>query len=131
MNLKNVNLENLIKFFLVLDKKERIAFLVLLVFVLVANFFFLKTIYLRYTDEVPARDGVIQEALVGQPHLVNPIYSSANDIDDDLVKILFNGLLRFDKNNEIVPDLAKSFEIKEQGRVYEVRLKDKIFWHDN
>lgn len=116
---------------MVLDKKERIAFLVLLVFVLVANFFFLKTIYLRYTDEVPARDGVIQEALVGQPHLVNPIYSSANDIDDDLVKILFNGLLRFDKNNEIVPDLAKSFEIKEQGRVYEVRLKDKIFWHDN
>jgi ABC-type transport system substrate-binding protein len=116
---------------LVLNKKERSAFLVLLLFVLVSNFFFIRAIYLKYTIEVPAKGGVIQEAMIGQPHLVNPIYSSANDIDDDLTKILFNGLLKFDKNNEVIPDLAKSFEIKEQGRIYEIKLKDKIFWHDN
>ena len=116
---------------MVLNKKERSAFLVLLLFVLVSNFFFIRAIYLKYTIEVPAKGGVIQEAMIGQPHLVNPIYSSANDIDDDLTKILFNGLLKFDKNNEVIPDLAKSFEIKEQGRIYEIKLKDKIFWHDN
>lgn len=131
MSLKNINIKNLVRFFLALNKKERAIFSLLIFFVLISNFFFIKTAYLKYTTEIPTNGGIIKEAVVGQPHLINPIYSSVNDIDEDLVKISFNALLKFDKNNKIVPDLAESFEIKENGKVYEIKLKDNLFWHDN
>jgi len=130
LSLENINIKNLIRFFWALNKKEQAIFALLIIFVLFSNFLFIKTAYLKYTTEVPANGGIIREAVVGQPHLINPIYSSVNDIDEDLVRISFNGLLKFDKNNEIISSLAESFEIKEKGRVYELKLKENLFWND-
>jgi len=127
---KILNPKSWIKFFLLLNKKERGIFILLVLFLIFSNFFLFDYLYQRYTIKVPARGGVLKEGVVGQPHLINPIYSSANDADQDLVELTFNGLLKFNLNNEIIPDLAESYKVENNGRVYEVTLKKNILWQD-
>lgn len=38
--------------------------------------------------------------------------------------------MKYNEKSEIVNDLAQSYEIKDDGKTYEFRLKDNIFWHD-
>ncbi len=46
-----------------------------------------------------------------------------------VVNQLYNGLLETDSNMNIVPSLAKSFEIKEQGRLYVFHLRSDVYFH--
>ena len=43
---------------------------------------------------------------------------------------LYNGLVRLDKDLNVVPDLAESWEISEEGKLYTFRLKRNIHFHD-
>ena len=53
-----------------------------------------------------------------------------SDTDKDIAEILFSGLMKYDGNFEVIPDLAKSYQIEEDGRTYRFFLKDNIFWQD-
>jgi peptide/nickel transport system substrate-binding protein len=46
-----------------------------------------------------------------------------------VVNQLYNGLLETDSNLNIVPSLAKWFEIKEQGLLYVFHLRNDVFFH--
>ncbi|MBU1110051.1 hypothetical protein KKB83_00270 [Patescibacteria group bacterium] len=78
----------------------------------------------------PGRGGTVTEGVVGQPHLINPLYSDWNPIDRELCSLLFRGLVKYDSYNQPVSDLAQGWEIKENGKVYEVELKENQYWHD-
>lgn len=45
-------------------------------------------------------------------------------------KLIFESLFDFDKNLNITNQLAESYNIKDDGRVIEIKLKDGIYWHD-
>lgn len=45
-------------------------------------------------------------------------------------KLIFESLFDFDKNLNITNQLAESYNIKDDGRVIEIKLKDDIYWHD-
>ncbi len=80
---------------------------------------------------VPTVGGKYIEGLVGQPRYINPLLASANDVDMDLSRIIFSGLLKFDKDLNLIPDLASDMpEISTDGREYTIRLKENISWHD-
>lgn len=79
---------------------------------------------------LPAKGGSVTEGIVGQPHLLNPLYADSNPVDQELVPLIYRGLVRFDSHNQAVGDLAKSWQIKEEGKVYEVELKRGQKWHD-
>lgn len=85
--------------------------------------------YFSHTEIVPAFEGNFVEGIIGQPRFINPLYID-NDIDRDLVELLFSGLFSYDENGEIVEDLVKNYKISEDGKSYEFELKDNIFWHD-
>lgn len=80
---------------------------------------------------IPEIGGSYTEGLVGQPRHINPVLAPANDIDMDLSRIIFAGLLKFDQNLNLVPDLAENLpEIGNNGKEYLIKLKDNIFWQD-
>jgi len=81
-------------------------------------------------ESVPADGGEYIEASVGNPRFVNPVLASTNDADLDLVKLIFSGLMRTDSKGAIVPDLAASYEISEDGKTYTFHLRENIQWHD-
>lgn len=110
--------------------REKIAFFVFLVLFLGSSLLLFSTIYLKYTEIRPAKGGVFFEGMVGQPRFINPVYASASDVDRDLVEFIFSGLMKYGKDGQIIPDLAEHYEIKEDGKVYEVYLKENVFWSD-
>jgi ABC-type transport system substrate-binding protein len=80
--------------------------------------------------QVPDFGGRYVEAVVGSPQFVNPIFASTNDVDMDIVSLVFSGLMRYDEKNRIVKDLAANYEISEDKKVYTFELKQDVVWHD-
>lgn len=71
------------------------------------------------------------EGLVGQPQYINPLLAPANDVDLDLSRIVYAGLLKFDKELNLTPDLAENMpELSADGKEYTFTLKKNLFWHD-
>lgn len=118
------------QFFKVLTPKEKSVFLVFLSGAIISLSFLLVDFYFRNTEIQPAIGGDYSEALIGQPRFLNPVYSQTNDVDRDLVELLFSGLMKYGPDAEIVPDLAQEYRVLEEGKVYEFDLRENIFWED-
>jgi len=118
------------QFFKVLTKKEKIAFFAFFLLALGSFAFLLLNFYFKNTEIAPARGGTYTEGVIGQPRFINPVYANS-DVDRDLVQLIFSGLMKYDENLQIVPDLAKGYpEIEEDGKIYKFYLKENIFWQD-
>ncbi len=84
----------------------------------------------NYRVSVPAVGGRYVEAVVGAPELVNPLFSSVNDVDQDLVRLVYSGLMHFDNKQRLLPDLAASVEVSDNKKVYTFKLREDVLWHD-
>ena len=80
-------------------------------------------------DNVPAVGGVYIEGVVGHPTYLNPLLSTPNDADEDIVSLVFSGLTRLASDGTVVPDLAQSWTISPDGTVYTFQLRDAT-WQD-
>jgi peptide/nickel transport system substrate-binding protein len=78
----------------------------------------------------PAHGGRYVEAVVGSPLRVNPLYTAFNDVDKDLAALVFSGLTRLGPDGTVLPDLAESWEVSPDARVYTFHLRQDITWHD-
>jgi peptide/nickel transport system substrate-binding protein len=58
-----------------------------------------------------------------------PILAS-DSASADVCGMLFNGLAKYDKDINLVGDLAESWDIKEDGLVIIFNLRKNVFWHD-
>jgi len=117
------------QFFKVLGKKEKVAFFIFFVLLLSSLTFLLLNFYFKNTEVRPAQGGTHIEGVVGRPSFINPVYANS-DTDRDLAQLIFSGLMKYDESLKIVPDLVKSYEIDEDGRVYKFFLKENILWQD-
>lgn len=114
----------------VLSFKEKIFFYFLL-FVLVASVFAWGAIfYYSHTRVIPAYGGEYIEGVVGQPVYINPILSQSNDVDSDIVQMVYSGLLSYDGQDNLKEDLAENYEISEDKMTYTFHLKKNVQWHD-
>lgn len=68
-------------------------------------------------------------ASIGDAHTLVPILAS-DSASADICGLVFNGLLRYDKNLNLEGDLAESWEIKEDGLVIIFHLRRGVLWHD-
>lgn len=66
-------------------------------------------------------------AVENEPSRLNPIFSEDHDM---AIGVVFSGLVRFDEKAQVLPDLAKSWKISQDGLVYEFSLKEGVKWHD-
>jgi len=83
-----------------------------------------------YSFEVPKVGGTYREGIVGTPQLINPLFSTLNDVDADIVKLVYSGLMRYDSDRNLVTDLAEAFEESEDKRTYTFHLRENATWHD-
>lgn len=80
--------------------------------------------------QIPADGGQYFEGLVGSPRYINPILAPGNDVDLDIVSLVFNGLLRYDPDKGLIPDLATEYSISEDSKIYTFKLRSDVYWHD-
>jgi len=68
--------------------------------------------------------------MVGAPRLINPLFAALNEADADLSRLVYSGLLRYDREQRLVPDLAVGYEIGPDKKQYTFKLKEAVVWHD-
>ncbi len=68
-------------------------------------------------------------ALSSEPLSLNPVYLS-DLISFTVSELIFRGLVKFDKDMKIIPDLAESWEILNNGKEIKFKLKKGVLWHD-
>jgi peptide/nickel transport system substrate-binding protein len=81
------------------------------------------------SDDVPAAGGSYVEGVVGHPTYLNPLLSTLNDADEDVVSLVFSGLTRLSHDGTVVPDLAESWAVSPDGTGYTFQLRDAS-WQD-
>ncbi|MBD3359853.1 MAG: hypothetical protein GF365_04080 [Candidatus Buchananbacteria bacterium] len=115
-----------------LSKQENLLIKILSLIILISFVFLIYTNYFKDLETVPKNGGEFTEGLIGSPLYINPILAQKHiDADLDLTSLIFSGLLKYNKDLEIVPDLAEKYEISEDQKTYTFYLKQNVRWHDN
>jgi oligopeptide transport system substrate-binding protein len=112
-------------------KREFSILIVFYFFVLVSIFIFFQDTHaqIKGEKEVPLRGGVYRRPLEFNPKTLDPALS----IDIHAVTViqqLFDGLVQFDKNLNIIPAIAKSWKISHDGLIYTFYLREGVRFHN-
>jgi peptide/nickel transport system substrate-binding protein len=73
--------------------------------------------------------GTYIEGMVGSVNNLNPLFASGS-VDSSAVRLMFNGLLRYDEDGKLVSDLASSWKVEKGNKTYTVNLRKDVTWHD-
>ncbi|MBI3168397.1 MAG: peptide ABC transporter substrate-binding protein [Chloroflexi bacterium] len=77
-----------------------------------------------------APGGIYTEALIGSMGRLNPMLDWNNSADRDVNRLIFSGLVKFDSRGLPRPDLADSWGVSADGKVYNFSLRQNAVWHD-
>lgn len=73
--------------------------------------------------------GTYAEGVIGRLDTLNPIYASTQS-ERSASYLLFSSLLRYDRDNSLESDLAQSWKVSADGKVYSIALRSDAVWHD-
>lgn len=65
-----------------------------------------------------------------EPPMLDPTAGAAAAIDEVVYSNVFEGLTRFAADGSVIPGLASSWEISDDGTVYTFTLRDGVTFHD-
>lgn len=79
--------------------------------------------------ETPVRGGTVVHHLESDCKTLNWVLQTTT-YEDIVLRHLYDYLLDYDKNMEIIPVLAKDYTVSKDHLQITVTLRDSIFWHD-
>ncbi|MCJ7795932.1 MAG: ABC transporter substrate-binding protein, partial [Thermoleophilia bacterium] len=77
----------------------------------------------------PAYGDILVEGSIGDASNLIPLLAS-DSTSHGIAGLIFNGLIKYDKDIRIVGDLAESWEISRDGLVITFHLRRGVRWHD-
>lgn len=83
----------------------------------------------RTGDDRPAYGDAIVEGTIGEASTLIPVLAT-DSASHAVAGQIYNGLIKYDKDLNIVPDLADSFDIAPDGLVITFHLRKGVKWHD-
>ena len=78
----------------------------------------------------PAAGGTYSEGLIGSFGRLNPLLDYYNPADQAVDRLIYSGLIRFDSQGIPQGDLADSWGISQDGKVYNFSLRPDAVWQD-
>lgn len=78
---------------------------------------------------VPGHGGTLTEGIVGTPRFVNPALAITR-ADRDATALVYSGLMRLAPDGELVPELAESITVSDDGLTYNIVLRRDARFHD-
>lgn len=82
-----------------------------------------------YETTVPTTGGVYSEGVVGQAENFNPLFVGS-EAEATVSHLLFSGLLKYDAHNNLVGDLASTWNVDNSGTIYTLKLRPDARWQD-
>lgn len=87
----------------------------------------------QFSIQIPTHGGVVSEGILGTPRFINPVLANS-DVDQDISNLVYSGLVRRIAQSEsesvIIPDLAESYSVSDDGKEYFFLLRDDAVFHD-
>jgi len=77
----------------------------------------------------PVSGDVLVESSIGDASNLIPMLAS-DQTSHEVAGFVYNGLVKYDKEYNIVPDLAESWDIEGEGRLLRFHLRRDVLWHD-
>ncbi|MFH1225993.1 MAG: peptide ABC transporter substrate-binding protein [bacterium] len=114
----------------ILSARERLAIKILGLTITVCLVIMAANFYLHNVEYLPQAGGEYTEGLIGAPRYLNPILAQTNDVDRDICQLIFAGLFKYNQHGELIPDLADSYSVSDDQKVYNIKLKNNLKWHD-
>ncbi|MEK7567749.1 MAG: ABC transporter substrate-binding protein [Patescibacteria group bacterium] len=108
---------------------EKTVFYILCVVMIVSAGAIILNINNLFTKEIPLQGGSLHEGIIGSARFINPILANS-DSDRDLTSLVYSGLTRSMPDGSVIPDLAESYKIEDDGKTYTFLLKENINFHD-
>ncbi|MEN6318393.1 MAG: peptide-binding protein [Syntrophaceae bacterium] len=81
------------------------------------------------SDSGPAYGDIIVEGSIGDASNLIPVLSS-DGTSHGIAALIYNGLVKYDKDVNIVGDLAESWDVSKNGLVITFHLRKGVKWHD-
>ena len=81
------------------------------------------------TGAMAARTDLVVGVVLEPPHL-DPTAGAAAAIDEVLYANVFEGLTRISPQGEVLPDLAESWTVSDDGKAYTFKLHSGVKFHD-
>lgn len=82
-----------------------------------------------YLGAQPVAGGEYVEGIEGLFSNASPIFATSS-VDTSVSKLLFSGLLRYNEKGALTGDLAESWSTDATGKVYTIKLRPNVRWHD-
>jgi len=111
------------------SKREYFIFFGFVIILCISTLIILGNINKFFMVKVALKGGSITEGIVGTPRFINPVLAFS-DADQDLVLLIYSGLMRKSPDGTLTMDLAEKYEISKDSLTYTFTLKDKIYFHD-
>ncbi|OGJ03951.1 hypothetical protein A3G06_00155 [Candidatus Nomurabacteria bacterium RIFCSPLOWO2_12_FULL_46_14] len=115
--------------FLSFSKKEWLLFSVFALALVISTVMILQNINRYFLVSVPKDGGSITEGIIGSPRFVNPVLATS-DADQDLVSLVYSGLMRKDQAGNLAPNLAEKYEMSADGLQYTFTLRKDASFQD-
>jgi peptide/nickel transport system substrate-binding protein len=80
-------------------------------------------------DAPPVRGDTLVEGSIGDASNLLPALASDSS-SFDIIGLVYNGLVRYDKNLALEPELAERWEVSADGLVITFHLRRGVKWHD-
>jgi len=111
-----------------LSKKEKILIIICLFIILASLGLLSYNYYQKHCEKIPQSGGYYVEGLIGTPRYINPLYSSFNQTDRDLARLIYSSLFTRDAQGHLINDLAESYEVSPDHLTYIIKIKDNVKW---
>lgn len=110
--------------------KQKILFVILIITFIVSLVWSAILILNKITVAIPQQGGTLKIGVISRINSLNPILTTYNDSDADLIDLIYNGLFAVDGKGNLIPSLADKVDISPDQKQYTVYLKENVFWHD-
>lgn len=108
---------------------DRLLLRILFFVIVFSGAWYAYTLNEAYSEELPITGGTLREGIVGTPRFVNPVLANTR-ADDDVTALVYSGLMKIAPDGSLVPDLAESITVADDGVTYNVVLRQDIYFHD-
>lgn len=98
-------------------------------FIIATGIWLLFSLNNQHLETTPTYGGSFIEGVIGTPRYVNPVLAITR-ADQDVVSLVYSGLLKISPQGELENDLAESITISEDGLTYNIIIRDDIEFHD-
>ena len=88
------------------------------------------TVFLGFGGSAHADGGTLNIALDGQPEHLDVAMTTMDIASEVVYGSVYEKLVAFSENNELIPELAESWDLSDENRVYTYHLRHGVLFHN-